>query len=776
MQGPQYLFALVNKAGQSATWNGSSVVFTSFLSPLELSPAEWQSITIVTERNKSTFALDISYGVPQTYLRQVASILKSTVYSKGIEEVLYLLILEQQLWFDDATYGFYYAQIAKSEIDLSTFSDKGSVTTNTLDGDIAKYIKSKGDQVFSIDIDVPERQGIVMDGTTLQESASFIIQDPIDPAYRPNGNHTQGLSLISEDQKTSLGAQQTSRQNIDQTQHAQLFASEDFIFQSSNQTQLTVLTDYAVTVEPTPGSSIPIDPTLRLNIGFIVLDAAGAVVAYPDNSNVYYDSGPGFESAFGRHIVKITHTFTVPANCFVYPRCQANVTNDSYANGLQFTYDNNSKTSDATPNMILQYNYRFKSTVCWGLRAPILLQKVVAAMTDGQFTAKSDLLDNPDIELFFSCGDALRQLIGSQIKISLNRLLKCLNLVHGIGSGSINSQLRVERKAFWVAPGDPGVDLGVAGDGFNIEPATDMLPASIKIGWPNQDYNVALGDVNGKYEICVTQIYNTPYTRVSTVLDITCDVRADMMGAEFDRINTDGKTSTADNSDNDVFVFHCTKKSIQQLPNGVFAPITINGVFYPGPTKLLGLDRTINAFVVDNNQYIKAGDTYLVGAIPYIATTSQYLHVGLIDKTTAFNVALSPKQCLIRSHGDYIHSLCYKMDDKFLTFSKSDKNSELLINNPNGVSTEENGDVSIGSLKAVLFQPFYVTVPISAPPSLALDLVSNPVRRYNTIYRNIALVGTAMKTAIAPTDGAEQAYQLLLDASVDLTQFNTIYE
>lgn len=779
MQGPKFLYGVANKAGQTASFNGTSLEWNSVFTPLDLSPDGWMQLSILTERNKSTFGVDVTYGAPQNFVLSAASILKSIMYTYGINFPCWLVILEQRLVIDDTEYGFYYDLICKCEIDLSSAKDNGTVTANILDGDVTKYLKANGDVKYSIDIDVPERKGVVMDGTVLQESASFILVDPIDPTFAPNGNHVQGLQLIAQDQKSTLGSQTTDREVIDQTEHAKLLASTDYILQTSNETVLTVITDYAVTVQVTPGSGLPVLPGVLLQIGFIVLDAAGNAVAYPGNENVYFTSGP-FPTGgafFGRHIVKVTHSFTVPANCTVYPRCQANATNDSYAHGVQFIYDNNDRASDSTPNMILQYTFKFKATVCWGLLAPDLFKKLVSAMTAGNYTCQSSLLDNPDIQLLFTCGDALRQLRGSQIKISMNQFFKCINLVHGTGMGALNSILTIERKRFWVAPNDPGVFLGDAGNGYSLQPATDMLVSSIKIGWPKQDYSVALGDVNGKYEICVTHIYNTPNTRTSAVLDITTDVRGDMYGAEFARINLDGKTSVSDSGDNDVWALHVTKDTIQRRPPlNTLIPLNIDGVVYPITTHLLGLDRTINQFVVDNNVYVKAGDKYVIGGVQYTSTVSQYLSVGLIDKATAFNVALSPKQCLIRSHGDYIHSIHEKMENQYITFSLSDKNSGLLINWPGGVSTEENGDILIASLAAPIFKPWYFYFPISAPATLALDLASNPIRKYFTAYAGVPMHGTAMKTAVAPDDNAVQQYQLLLDPDVDLTPFITIYE
>lgn len=773
MQGPQFLYAVKNKAGQTASFVNSTLNWNSVYTPLDLTPDQWQQLTVLTERNKTYFGLDISFGAPQDYVKSAASILKCICIDNGTEYETFLEILEQRLWLDADTYGYYYDRICLAEIDLSAYVDSGKVTVPILQGEITKYLKANDSNVYAINIDVQERVGVLMDGAVLQEDAQFVIVDPVDITFKPNGNHTMGLNLVSAQQKTTLGAQSTIRQTIDQTNQAGIFASKDYCLIAAGVTRITATFDFAVTVSITPGSGLPIIAGLRYQAGFDVFDINGNIVNYPGGDNVLYTSPNTFESGLGRHVVKVTKTFDVPNGAYLFPRSQLNATNDSYANAITFVYDNLDLETPSTPNVDLQYTYRFQPTICYGLFARDLFNYLIQAMTGGQYQlGASSLLDNPDLQIVFACGDALRQLVGSQIKISMRKFFACINLVHGTGMGVVNNLLTIERKPFWLAQDDPGVDLGEAADGYKLYPATDLTFSSVKVGWPNQNYNVSLGDINGKYEICVTQLYDTPVTRVSTTLDLTTDCRADMYGGEFTRMNLDGKTSVSDNADNDVFCFHVEKevRRVGRFPE----PITINGVTYIG---LLHLNRDINQYVQDNNIYVNIGDPYVVSGVTYTATVAQYLQVGLLDKASAYNVALSPKQCLMRSHSDYLHSCLEKMDTQYLTFDSSDKNSALqIIGQPGGVDTAENANVQIGSFKAAIFKPWYFEGQIVSPRSLDNTIEDNPVRKYNLTYRMVPLSGTAMKSAIAPTDRAQQAYQLLLAPNTDITPFKTIYE
>lgn len=765
MQGPKFLYDVVNKVGQSASFVNGTLIWNSIYTPLDLTPNGWQQLSILTERNKDSFGLDITYGVPQDFLLSAASIIKSILFIKGTEEICYLRILELQLWLTDVEYGYYYDQICKTEIDLSTAVDSGGVSAQILDGDVTKYMKARKSIIYSIDIDSTNRQAVLMDGLSLQESAQFIIQDPLDVNFRAVGNHIIGLSMTTAEQKGALGAQSTTRLEIDQSNKAGIIASNDQILTSSGPSVVTGIMDFAVTVQRYPGSGVPVLPQLRFTCGFLVIDSAGNIVNYPGNENIFFDSGPGFESGFGRHVIKVTKTFSLPADCKAYPRCSVNVTNSSYAGSIQFIYDNNSISAPGAPNLTLNYTFKQAHTVCYCLTAKTLGEALMNKMTDGQYTLRSDLLDNPDLNIFFTCGDSLRRLVGAQIKISMGTYLQALNVPYGTGYGTIASQLRIEKKRFWVAPDDAGVQLGDSGDGYKLYPAADMTFASFKIGYPSESDNSALGDINGKFEFNVTQTYNTPITRVDKVLDITTTVKTSMYKMEETRINLEGKLTTSDNADNDIFMVH-VEKNITPFAG----PFIVEGVNY---TALWFLDRSINQYIQNNNLFANVGD--IINGLP--VTTAQWITVGVLDKNTAFNVALSPKQCLIRSHGDYIHSCIEHADNKYLTFANSNKNSGLLIiSQPGGVDTEENGNVLIGSLKATIFKPWYFEGQIVTPSTLTLTIAGNPVRKYLTNYKSIPISGTAMKTAIAPTDNAQQAYQLLLGPDVDITPFITVYE
>jgi hypothetical protein len=748
MQGPHFLYAIKNKMGQSASFSNNALTWNSAFTPLELSPNGWKELSIITERNKNYFAVDINYGTPNDFVKSAAAILQSIAYLKGIEEVVYLQILEQQLWFTDTEYGYYYDQIVKCEIDMSSYVDAGSVNVVMEDGDVIKYLRANESIDYSIDLDVPDRKKILMDGMTILQSASFIIQDSAGVPVSHFGSHIIGLGLISIEQQQQVGAKTTLRIGVDR--NPDIVATRDNVLQTYGNTDITIISNFAITV-----SSLLVNPsTLQYSYIAKIYDQFGNFVREVEMVQTAVGAG------IGRHLIQRTDIISnVPDGSVIYLLSISNKFNNEGGILVSYNYDNND-TLPGTPNIIIKYTFRPPQKMVYGFTLKQVFEKLVYKMTDGQYGVSSDLLDNPDLNIMVTCGDGLRKIVGAQIKISMKKFFSLCNLIHGIGMGAVGGKLKIERKKFWCAVADPGVDLGETGARPKIYPATSVMFSNISIGWPNQSAGNN-ADINGRYEFNVTQKYSTPVTRVSTKLDLTTTARADASGIVYTFLNLEGKTSTSSNSDNDVIVLH-VEKNLTVIPSPITGLPILS--FYK-------LDRSINQYIVDNNLYVNAGDVYN----GQVVDQAQYVRVGVIDKESVFNAALSPKQCMIRAHGDYIRSCLDGMDNKYLVFSGSDKNSALIINSPVN-PTAENENVQIASLAAPLFKPWIYEGMIKNPNGLSLLLTKNPIRKYLTSYNGIPVNGIAQKSAVAPDSNAPQAYQLLLGPDVDLSPFITVYE
>lgn len=355
---------------------------------------------------------------------------------------------------------------------------------------------------------------------------------------------------------------------------------------------------------------------------------------------------------------------------------------------------------------------RFRDTLVKALRPLYVFEQLISKITDGAYVPQSTFLQQYR-DIVLTCGDAIRGLPGSVIKTSLRDFFTSFNSDFGIGMGMMGATLRLEQKAFWVQYADI-IDLGEVSK-MKVSPATDLLVNNIKIGSPNQEYD----DVNGKQEFNTTQERSAPITRVARDLNLVSVYRKDSYGIEFTRINLGGKTTTDDKGDNDVFMIHI-EGSIQ--PDGSYR-----------------LDRSLNA-----------------GA------------TGLISPSSVFNLFLTPARAL-RRNGDYIRSLFYKLDSKYLTFQTSDKNDNVVAG---GIT--ENADIQISSLAAPLFSANYLEFETKVPYNLFDLLNAAPLKAFAGTWAGFSFVGIPVKVSVAPGENAAQTFQLLASPATDLTQLITI--
>lgn len=702
MQGKDFLYFLVDELGRSYYVEQGIVKRSAVPRPLENTPEGWLSIEIDNIRNQKYFALDRSFSIPLHFVGDGGFILKDAYYKQGIEAKIFLVITKQKLFYDSLEYGWYYAGLYRGEIDFSTFIDSGSkVTANIMEGGPVKYIKANENVTFEFDVDVPEARKIKMDGVTLQQSASFLITNGA--LLNDLGAHVVETLLLGTESVQSLGAKSTTRTVV--ADNTQIFATgQNFLTTGSSGTALTIVYDFGILLQLAEGfGGVPGTHYFFQLRGF---NEAGVEVLVEN----IVDHNPGDPLLLYRHHrFSGTFTTTIPANTTLF---LDSVTSQQF-NVTFFTYDNDG-TLDAS------YTYRHPTTYVKALPASYLYKKLIEKVTNGKYTAQSDVLLEFD-NILVTSGDAIRSIEGSKIKTTLFNFFQSYNVQLSLGMGEIMSVVRLERKSFWVDYSDP-IDLGEVSE-LVVKPATEYMFNRLRVGYQAKEYE----DVNGRQEFNNTNQYTSPLTRISKELDLICPYRADCYGIEFIRINLEGKKTTDDSGDNDVFMIHVNS-----------APIVdpVEGDVYE-------LNRDLNPFAT-----------------------------GLLEPSSVFNIFLSPRRCLDRN-GAYIRSCFYKMDAGSLTWQTTDKNRDLATTSPVVV---EKANVVIGTLADPLFTANILEFKCPAPVDLVETLAFAPVRAFKGTYLGVAFMGIAVKVGIRDADFEPQNYQLLSAPTNDLEQLIPLTE
>lgn len=705
MKGKDFIYFLFDENNNSYYAYGDTVLTSASLRPLEFTPDGWKKIQLQNYRNQTYFAIDRSFSVPLEYVKDGAQILKYIYTNYGVEAKVSMAICEQKLFFDATHYGYYYTLLYKGEIDLANYKHDGTkVTVNIMEGGMVKLIKAYENTKYEIPIDVPDAVDIHIDGVELKQSTSYLLNNgPNDEPADCIKGHTIALDILNTEAINALGARSQERKQTGNAVDVLWNLGERFLDSGASATNITLNWDFNVFVKLAPGVSPIFNSSIILQC-HVLTDSATrySIPGIPFGTNLMSKGGGDPILLYNRkHHFQGSLTFTAPANARFILYMSANVNRDFTI----FNYDNDGDFS-------VNYTYVHRPTTVKALRPLYIFQQLISKISDGVYTPQSTFLQSIQ-DVVMTCGDAIRGIPGAKIKTSLRDFFTSYNSDFGIGMGMIGNTLRIEEKAYWVQYTDI-VDLGEVSK-MKVSPATDLLVNNIKNGSPNQTYD----DVNGKQEFNTTQERSAPITRVAKDLNLVSVYRKDCYGFEFIRINLDGKTTTDDKGDNDVFMVH-----IEDVP-------WADGKFR--------LDRNLNA-----------------------GTT------GLLTPSTVFNLYLTPARG-IRRNGNYIRSLFYKLDAKYLKFQTTDKNSAVVCQ---GIT--ENADIQISSLDAPLFSCNYLEFETKVPVNLFELLNANPLKAFTGTWAGFSFVGIPNKTSIQPGDNAAQTFQLLAGPAVDLTTLITI--
>lgn len=681
MQGKDFIYFLFDENNNSYYQYGDTVLTSASLKPLEFTPNGWTKIQIQNQRNQTYFAVDRSFSVPLEYVKDGAQILKYIYYNQGIESKVFMSICEQRLFFDDTQYGFYYTLLYRGEIDLSNFKqDSTKVTVNIMEGGMPKLIKAYENTKYEIPIDVTEAIDIFMDGILLKKAAAYSV---VEGQLLGAGLVTHYIPILFLNQEgASVGI---------------LFES-----QSYGESDPRIIRN-----ETGSDISFPLSGSIKFKIEYAADKYHFQIKKKKvDNSQqVLFDSG--ISSVSNNVVYEIPFSINVTLQNKEQLFFQGfDLTNASPANlpNLKMTY------YDTDININLDFKY--KNTTIKALRPLYVFQQLISKISNGAFTPQSTFLQSIE-DVVVTCGDAIRGISGSVIKTSLRDFFTSYNSDFGIGMGMVGNTLRLEQKAYWVQY-DDFIDLGEVKN-MKVYPATDLLINNIKNGSPNQDYD----DVNGKQEFNTTQERSAPITRIAKELNLISVYRKDCYGIEFNRLNLDGKTTTDNDSDNDVFMIH-----IEDNPRG-------DGLYH--------LDRSLNASAT-----------------------------GLLTPATVFNLYLTPARG-IRRNGNYIRSLFYKLEHKYLTFQTTDKNNAVVAG-----GIPENADIEISSLDPALFSANYLEFETKVPYNLFEILNASPLKAFAGTWAGFAFVGITDKISVQPGDNGAQTYKLLASPDTSLLPLITI--
>lgn len=749
-----YLHCITNAAGQSYYVDGydNSGVPKIKLSAqpywLQFSAKNWKDIQVAYGRDLSKYhGINRTFTDGYEFVADGADVIRYLNYKRGYEEIAYLNILRHNP--DNDTYETFY----KGQIDLKEIKDNqpASVTVNLIGGGFITAFNANDEQDYEFEFD-NSAIDVMHDGVDLKSSIQYQVVELEEYFYL---NHIIPLNF-----RTNEGAGsgiEYHDQQYESSNSSYSSTSDNWAYKNDEDRTIAIEGQLKVTVISSDNGHLNYQP------GFMVSPAANFTFMAPNQIINVGNQG----------VFAINQTITVPAGqkLFIGGRSFANLPGDNIAFSARWD------ASDLKISLIT----RKAATIVKAYQPFTMLQKLINKITGRlNYTAVSTLLQqNKNITI--TCGDAIRGIEGATLKTNFINFFKAYNAVL-FASFSINGANGIFESRQSVYDSQvTNIEAGEVAD-LQIDWAKELFFNSIKAGYQNQTYD----DLNGRLEPNTTMTLTAPATEKKE-LDLTSPYRADPYGIEYLRINLEGKTTTDNSGDNDVFFLN-VKEQTQ-----IAGTISIDWLRSTQTLKMYGLAANIGSFAVGSmfklinatydqfNKYytvvsatVNGSDLDIVVAeqvadsaagfgaevyLPHILNRDVTLLSGGLPENI-YNIAqLTPKQIVLR-HGAWIRSVLFMLGSKMLSFQTLDKNKELSFIF-NGNTIIEKADVLIGSLAAPFFYPLIFSAKTLVPDTFNNVMAAAVNAHISALFNARPLYGFPVNLSVRPVFNEVQEWQLL---------------
>lgn len=765
----KFLYYILKEDGRSGKVVNGVVTYSGTPSPLPQTPDGWQSLQIAWERSASDHGIIRNYSLPFGFVRDGMKIIRDALYNQSIEEKIFLLIQTLTLVLvPNISYNWLYNYLYKGELDLSAAEDHvDMINVPCMEGGLAKLLKANRNTKYTYDFD-DKAVNVNLDGILLLENANYIVAGTINNEVFAAA-HTIPISFVNKE-GTNVGFAFFTQNLEDVTPNQVTYVASStnyYIINNSGHSQNFNIKG-KIKVMTTKN-------TASLSYRWLFVKNTNVEI------NVYNSTDHGAISVGTVYEVDVDINFTLAngeklffIERFFGSNPSAITIENSFLDG---SYLNVTFESTADASNIKAY------------QKPDLFKKLVGSVCGDESFASSALCETWK-HIVVTSGDAIRGLINPKITTSLNDFFEDMNATFMAGMG-INSdnKLEIESREKYYDNSDP-VNLGNIKD-VVVTPATDYISNKFKPGHPKPD----IEDINGKYDPNGSDEFSGHYTKIVNDYQMNSPYKAGPFEIESLRLNLDGKVTTDDNRDNDVYVINCEPAdSIQSIllsfvssgnyivfsnsnPVKIGTKFIITGtVSNNGTYNVTNVVRGLTTQTVYTDVTISVAEFTVNCTIEYIGgqvynlNRPTYTVLEGMTNNTVFNIEnLTPKRMLL-AHGRWIKSMHYGLHDKLIKFNSGDKNTEL-ITELNGVTIDENADVQISSLGEIMFLPFIATFATEVPVDIVDILEANPNRCFKGYdeIRGVWVEGFLLSAGFAPNDLKEQEFRLLLSPNNDLT-------
>lgn len=771
MQGYDYIFALLDKNNNFYQPDNSGMItLTSNPYFLKFSPDGWEDIAVQNIRNKKYWGIDRSVTVPLAYVNDGALILKDIYYKKGIEENVYLVICKQELdYTPGVSYGYWYKQIYKGEVDLSTFNHSGSkVTCTSLEDGLLKYLKANESTVYELPINVSDAINVKLDGINLHNIVNYGIPGIFDAGGGIVGfENFSAFEMIYLNQEGDGSGLTYVSSNIEQigntnTDAAYTISSDNFIIRNDSISQSFTFNISGLLKLSNVINNDTITGRSIASIYFMVSGGSRFYIL----QDALLNTGENYTYNFSFDI-----TLNPGQSLFALRFFKAD---DDQNSGMSVVYD---ESSFAKITAIT----RFITTYIKAFRPQYIFTQLINRVTEGNYSAETASYFETWKDVVFTCGNAIRGLSDSVLKISLSDFFQFWDCRDAVGLSEKQLKVNFDSKENLIDKIN-FIDLGTVAN-LKVTVAKDYLFNELEIGYPEIKNDV--GVLNGNEEFNCKYLFSVGTTKSPAKLDKVSKTKASCYEIEKIRVTTLAKETTDYKADNDNFVLAILPTGDEQL---ILTSTEIFEVFDSGSDSILLTSLAFGTGLLLGDR-IKINGTgpytvkmlipgsgvmnvYLFETAPLMGSSTGILDVyrvqpaeldrtlnpgatGLIEPETVFNIPLSPKRNLLRN-GAFIRSCMFRANTKILAYKSSDKNNKMVAD-----GIVEKADVPISAMNAKFFEPDLFDFEVPAPNDLINLLDLNPLQVFQFSFDGNTFKGILVKVSIAPSTRKAQNYQLM---------------
>ena len=687
---PLFRYAFRYYDGPTSTWMyyailGGVVDVTTGPEWLSQSPKEWAEEGASFERDFETLGMFITSGTPITWTGEPARILRHIFLTQGTEGNCDLYI---EMFNKDKSVWTYEPYLPDNfSLDFNTFnSDYDWVSIAAIEGGFAAKLKTRFDTEYEIEVEAnPDVVYVKNDGIELQAKLNWagIPNQDLNGYYNPEIFYidTEGtnITLSPISQSVTGGAVRFVENTRGITQDIEI--------------------EYEYDVDLNIYGSVLHDSHFWIQLREVEI-STNTLITTSYILNSAYSHPPGTTHNY-KDTVKISYTLATDRRLEITYRVW------EYVAAVFLICDGSGSAGDYQLisnkiNLSVYLINRFETTYHPVLPAIKVFESLVTQINDYVYnipSVYSDLISTTlNGEIYITCGDAVRGLAGSVMKISMSKfysLFKGFNAALYYNSDLGRVYINDASYVFKNSLNSSLPSLGKA-KSCRILPFSSQSFNNLIIGGGTYNYdaqkNTDIEITNGKDEINLSSKYLSALSKTKKDINFESGIRYDCHGLEQVRINFTGKTISESSSDNDLFAMHLT-----QDPSGTF---DLNGV----TTDYVDIIRT---------------------PINLTPGASFFNIENIFSPESVYNVIFFPVKSLFRC-GTWFRSLLKFNDATYLKIQSTAKNTanNLKAKISEGVGPvvyDAGADILVGSLcddGRELFYPVLLEMEFEEPVNL----------------------------------------------------------